>query len=122
VTSKETIRYSEAFKLQVIRELEEGKFTSYVKASEAYGIKGSCTVLEWIRKYGKNDLLNKVIIVKKPNEKNELKKLKDKIRKLESALSDIHLDLIIEKEYLKLSCDIAGIDNVEEFKKKQNIK
>ena len=122
MTSKETIRYSEAFKLQVIRELEEGKFTSYVKASEAYGIKGSCTVLEWIRKYGKNDLLNKVIIVKKPNEKNELKKLKDKIRKLESALSDIHLDLIIEKEYLKLSCDIAGIDNVEEFKKKQNIK
>lgn len=118
---KETIRYSEAFKLQLIRELEEGKFTSYVKASEAYGIRGSCTVLEWIRKYGKNNLLNKVVRVEKPNEKSEMKKLKNKIRKLESALSDAHLDLIIEKEYLKLSCEIAGIDNIDEFKKKQSI-
>ncbi len=34
----ECIRYSEAFKLQVVRELEEGKHTSCWAAREAYGI------------------------------------------------------------------------------------
>jgi len=112
------MRYSEAFKLQVVREVEEGKYESCYKASHAYGIVGGDTVQSWVCKYGKNHLLNKVIKVEKPKERNELKELKSRIRKLESALSDTHIDLIIEKEYFKMACEAAGIDDIEEFKKK----
>jgi len=115
VAIKKIIRYSEAFKLQVVRELEEGKYESCFKAAQVYGIGGGDTVQKWVCKYGMNHLLNKVIKVEQPNEKNELKKLKAKIRKLESALSDAHLDLIIEKEYINIACKAAGIDDVEKF-------
>ena len=36
---RETIRYSEAFKLQVVREIETGKYGNCNAASEAYGIR-----------------------------------------------------------------------------------
>ncbi len=38
-------------------------------------------------------------------------------KRLESALSDAHIDLMLEKEYLKEVCRAAGIDDVGEFKK-----
>jgi transposase len=119
---RKVMHYSEAFKLQLVREIEEGKYESCYLAAKSYGINGCDTVQKWVSKYGKDHLLNKVVKVEKPKERNELKELKAKVRKLESALSDAHLDLIIEKEYLKLTCEIAGIENVDEFKKKQNIK
>ena len=39
-----TIRYSEAFKLQVLREVEEGRFESGYAAERAYGIRGAGAV------------------------------------------------------------------------------
>lgn len=51
------IRYSEAFKIQVVEEIACGKFTSAYKAEKAYGIRGRSTVTKWIRKYGREDLL-----------------------------------------------------------------
>jgi len=122
VAKREVMRYSESFKLQVVRDIDSGKYESCFQAMQAYGIGGCDTVQRWVLKYGKNHLLNKVVKVEKPNEKKEIKKLKDKIRKLESALSDTHIDLILEREYLKEACRTAGIDDVVEFKKKQGIK
>ena len=58
-----TFRYSEAFKLQVVREIEEGKHASCHAASQAYGIRGLMTVPRWIRAYGKEHILRKVIRV-----------------------------------------------------------
>jgi len=45
-------RYSEACKMQVVRELERGKITQ-AEASRRYGILGHSTVLKWCRKYGR---------------------------------------------------------------------
>jgi transposase-like protein len=47
-----TYRYSEAFKQQVIMEIESGRFASTNEASEAYGIKGNTTVSNWLRQAG----------------------------------------------------------------------
>jgi hypothetical protein len=44
--------------------------------------------------------------------------LRKRVRDLESALGDAHLDLRLEKSFLSLACEAAGIDDVEEFKKK----
>ena len=38
---KKVIRYSESFKLQVIRELEEGKYSCCHHAAQAYDIGGT---------------------------------------------------------------------------------
>ena len=113
-----TIRYSEAFKQQVLRELEEGKLKSQEQARRVYGIRGSSTVAKWIGKYGKTGLMRKVVRVEKPEERSELKELRKRVRDLEKALADAHLDLKLEKSYTLQACDIAGIEDVDGFKKK----
>ena len=113
-----TIRYSEAFKLQVLRELEEGKFGSGAAAARAYGISGQVMIKYWARKYGKNHLLGKVVRVETPKEVNEAKELRKRVRELEKALADAHLDSRLDAAYLQIACRAAGIEDVEGFKKK----
>jgi len=120
--SKTVMRYSEAFKLKIVNELETGKLSCINEARKRYGIIGCGTVQYWLRKYGKNHLLNKVVKVQKADEQDELKKQKVRIRQLEKALADAHLDSIIEKEYFKMVCEVANIDDPEEFKKKLGLR
>lgn len=111
--------YSEAFKLQVVREVESGRYRNCHQASQAYGIHGPQTVPRWVERYGKAHLLNRVVRVETTMERDELKRLKARIREMESALSDAHLDLRLERSFLKLACKAAGQEDVNEFKKKQ---
>ena len=113
-----TIRYSEAFKLHVLRDLEEGKFATRSAAVRAYGIRGCGTIERWAGKYGKSHLLGKVIRVETPKEISEVKQLRKRVRELEKALADAHLDLRLGDAYLHLACEAAGAEDVEEFKKK----
>jgi transposase-like protein len=111
------MRYSEAFKLQVIRELEAGRFCGPYEAGRTYGV-GVGTVSYWLRRYGKNHLLNKVVRVMKADERTEIEALRKQVRELKGALADAHLDLKLEAAYLKIACRTAGIEDVEGFKKK----
>jgi hypothetical protein len=43
--------------------------------------------------------------------------LKERVRRLESALADANIDLALERAYTELACERAGVD-VGEFKKK----
>ncbi len=115
---KTVIRYSESFKLQVIRELEEGRHGSCHAAAEAYGIRGMGTVKGWLKKYGREDLGRRLIRVETPEDRDEHERLKKRLKELESALSDATLDLRLEREYLKIACRRAGIEDVDGFKKK----
>jgi transposase-like protein len=113
-----TIRYSEAFKQQVLRELEEGKLESIEQARRVYGIRGGGTITKWIQNYGKTHLMRKVVRVEKPEEISELKQLRKRVRDLEKGLASAHLDLKLEEAYTRVACRSAGIDDVDEFKKK----
>lgn len=110
------IRYSEAFKMEVVRELEENDLP-VAEVRRKYGIKGCGTVQGWARKYG-NGSRGKVVRVQKPEEIDELKQLKLRVRRLESALADANVDLAIERAYTRLACERAGIKDVDAFKKK----
>lgn len=111
------IRYSQAFKMAIVREIEhEGILRSEVMAK--YGIKGETTVKRWLGQFGSGKI-GRMIRVECPEEVNELKKLRDRIKRLETALADASLDLAMEKAYLKIACERAGIRDLEEFKKKQ---
>jgi hypothetical protein len=59
-----------------------------------------------------------MIRVQKPEEVNELKRLKERVKRLEAALADANLDLALERQYTRLACERAGIQDVAEFKKK----
>jgi transposase len=113
---KAAIRYSEAFKVQVVRELETGKI-NIDQICRKYGIGGRASIRHWLAKYG-NGTVGKVIRVQKPEEIDELKRLKERVRKLETALADANLDLALERAYTHLACERAGIRDVTEFKKK----
>ena len=112
------VRYSEAFKMQVVRELEENDL-AFTELKRKYGIRGADTVQVWTRKYG-NGSRGKVIRVETPQEIDELKRLKDRVKLLEKALADAHVDLAIERATTQIACQRAGIKDVEEFKKKAN--
>jgi transposase-like protein len=113
---KPIIRYSEAFKLQVVGELEREGLTAAAIRSK-YQVRGAGTVEHWVRKYG-NGTRGKVIRVETPQEINELKRLKDRVKRLETALADANIDLALERAYIRIACERAGIKDVEEFKKK----
>ena len=111
------IRYSEAFKRQVVGELERGKHSSIERARRAYGIRGSMTVWGWIRKYGREDLLPKRVRIETLKEQDELKAARKRIRELEAAVADAHIDHCLEKAYFHVLCERTGMDP-DDFKKK----
>jgi len=104
--------------MAVVRELEEDDL-AYDHMRRKYGIKGTVTVARWVRQYG-NGSRGKAIRVQKPEEINEMKRLKERMRQLETILADTNVELALERAYTRLACQRAGIENVEEFKKKAN--
>jgi transposase len=110
------IRYSEAFKLAVVRELErEGQTFEAVRRK--YGIKGSATVQLWVRRYG-NGSRGKVIRVERPDEIDQKKQMQERVRVLERTIGTLHVELALERAYLEIACERAGIADVAGFKKK----
>jgi len=110
-------RYSEAFKRQVVGELERGKHDSIDGARRANSIGGSITVANWVRKYGREDLLPKRVRIETLQERDELKEARKRIRELEAAVADAHIDYCLEKGFLQAACERLGVD-MESFKKK----
>jgi transposase-like protein len=110
------IRYSEAFKLQVVAEVERDNLT-FEGVSRKYGIRGDGTVSRWVRAYG-NGSRGRIIRVETPEEIDEMKQLKDRVKQLESLLADANIDLALERAYTRIACERAGIKDVAEFKKK----
>lgn len=114
---RSVLRYSEAFKRQVIFDFEQGKFTSIAEIRKAYNIRGGGTVQSWIRKYGHEELLVKKVKVETLSERDELQEAKKRIRQLEAALADVHIDSSLEHSFLQIACKRLGED-LTEFKKK----
>jgi len=110
------IRYSEAFKMQLVRELETQEI-SYAECRRKYGVRGAYTLQLWVSKFG-NGSIGKVIRVEQPKEINEKQQLKRRVRDLERLLADTNIDLAMERAYTHLACERAGIKDVAEFKKK----
>jgi transposase-like protein len=89
---------------------------SYAAVRQKYGITGNATVQVWVRKYG-SGIRGRMVRVEKPEEISQLKRLKERVRQLESALADANIDLGLERAYTRLACEEAGIQDVEAFKK-----
>ncbi len=89
---EQAIRYSESFKLKLLRDLEEGKFANLSQAARSYGVSSGGMVRYWARKYGKEHLLGAVVHVQTPQEARELRQLRNRLRELEKELATAHKD------------------------------
>ena len=112
------IRYSEAFKRKVVEGLEKGELRNQAEARELYGIGGSCTIYRWLRKYGKNHLVAKVVKVESMKERDRVKQLKRRIRELEKALADTKVEQVLDRAYFEVLCEEMGIEDTAGYKKK----
>lgn len=109
------IRYSKAFKMQCVQEVEAGTSCAY-DVQRKYKIKGSATVMRWVRRFGSGKY-GKIIRVEKAGEVNVTSQLRIELRRVKEALADTYMELALEKAFLVVACE--GMEQtVEGFKKK----
>jgi transposase-like protein len=109
------IRYSRAFKLQAVGEVESGEKCAH-QVQLKYGIKGCHTVPRWVRQFG-SGRYGKIIRVEKAHEVNEARQLRSELRRVKEALADTHMELALEQAFLAVACEELD-QSVEGFKKK----
>lgn len=109
-------KYSSAFKLKVVNEIESGKL-SIRQAMEIYDIGGGSTISRWINNLGRNHLLSKIVRIEMKDEKDKVKELKERVRQLEKLLANKELDSLMNEAFLELLAEDNEVD-LEEFKKK----
>lgn len=109
------IRYSRAFKLQAVREVESGKLCAH-QVQLKYGILGTGTVPLWVRQFGSGKY-GKLIRVERADETQVNARLRQQLRQAKEALADAHMELALERAYLAEACEQME-QSVEGFKKK----
>ena len=109
------IRYSKAFKLQAVREVESGREDAR-GVEHKYGVKGHGTVTRWVRQLGSGKY-GKIIRVERADEISEAARLRRQLQVAKGALADAHMELALEKGFLTVACEQLD-QTVEGFKKK----
>jgi transposase-like protein len=109
------IRYSKGFKMQCVREVEAGKSCAYA-VQRKYKIKGTATVMRWVRQLG-SGRYGKIVRVEKAHEVNEAGQLRSELRRVKEALADTHMELALEQAFLAVACEELD-QSLEVFKKK----
>ena len=111
------VRYSEAFKLQVVRELETGRLRSREEARQRYGIGGTTTVARWVRRYGRAGIQGRVVRVETTDERDQLAALRARISELERAVVDSKVQEALHKAYFDIVCREHGVNDPVALKK-----
>lgn len=109
-------RYSAAFKMQVMEEIRDGKWTSALQAGTMYGIHPG-VVYDWMDKLGFSHLKKRIVEVKTAKDIDELKKLRKQIRELKDALANEVISHAVDVATLQIAA--RKLDTtVDELKKK----
>jgi transposase len=87
----QTEGYSESFKMTVVAEVISGQISQRA-AQIKYGIGGHCTITKWIKKYGTNKEVKKILKVRMPHDKLKIKELKTRVHQLEHLVTDLQLE------------------------------
>jgi transposase-like protein len=116
--SNEIKQYSLAFKQMVVSQIESGKFT-ISEAKRTYDIGGCATIPKWLKKFGKDHLLNKVVRIEMKGERDRIKELERQKRELESALAQEHLKNICLESLIECVEEHYQIDVKKNFGDKQ---
>lgn len=107
-------RYSVAFKMQVVEEVENGLITAE-SARKLYNIPGKATIAEWVEKYGINQRINKAVYVMTREEEIELIRLRKENQRLQKALDDSHLRNLALESLIEVAGETYGADLKKNF-------
>ena len=107
-----TRRYSISFRLMVVTEFEKGVTIGYLQRK--YGITGGSTIQNWVRSFGKNHLLNKVVRIETMEEKDRIKELERQLKEAKIALADATM----EKRMYEILVEVANEELKVDLKKK----
>jgi transposase len=97
------MRYSSSFKQKVVNEIEREGLSISV-AARRYDIRGGGTIQKWLKQFGKNQYLNKIVRVEMKGEKDRVKELEAEVKKLKLALAD----KTMQKDVLETLIDIVN--------------
>ena len=86
-------RYSLSFKQKLISEIESGIYT-IKEAQRVYGVSDH-SLYNWIRQFGKEYLINRTVRVEMRGEADRVKELEKEKQKLETALAQAHLKIMV---------------------------
>jgi transposase-like protein len=107
--SKKLYRYSLCFKQSVVSSIEaDGLCVEQARAK--YGIGGSMTIQKWLRQFGKNHLLNKVVMVQTVSERDELKRLKSELSALKVQYAELAIDHKLSVKSLEIADEMFNLD------------
>ena len=104
-------QYTEAFKLQVVRDIERGK-TTMSEVARKYGINGAQTILRWLKRYGKGIVTDGRLVKSAKNmEPERLAFLEQRNRELEQAIArltieKVALEALVEEAQVHLGVDL----------------
>ena len=101
-------RYSEAFRLQVVKEYEEG--AGIRQLQKKYGITGTPTIYQWVKKYSKEGLRDQLMVIQKPEEREQIKELEERNRRLEELVTQLSIDKLLLESTLAVIEREHGID------------
>jgi transposase-like protein len=107
-------RYSLAFKQKVIQEIESGRLTAG-EAQKLYGIGSNRTIDNWLEKYGKGHLINRVVRIESTDEVNRLKVVEKEKQRLESALAQAHLKILSLETMISKADEFYNTDIKKNF-------
>jgi len=110
---KTTIRYSNSFKLMIVEEIEHGNTFEAVRRK--YGIGGAAIIQQWVKKYGKHHLLNKIVRVETMTEKDRLKELEAENKKLKLKLAETYMAKDCLEELITMANEIYKTDLKKNF-------
>jgi transposase len=100
-------KYSQAFKVQVVREYERGYHTKDDLMNK-YKISGHSTVLQWCRKYGKL-YYSKTTVPGRPMKDPQ----KQRIKELEHELKESREKLLVYEKLIEITRRETGIDIIK---------
>ena len=101
-------RYSMAFKQKVISEIESGKY-SLRQSSKIYNV-SDVSLYKWLKRFGKNHLIGKVVRIEMKGEADRIKQLEAEKKELESALAQAQLKIITLESTMEVAEEIYKID------------
>ena len=110
------IRYSQAFKLQIVREYEAG--ASVHSLAQKYGIGGATTIKAWIKKYGRSGYRAEKVVIQTADDQLAVKAMRKRIAELESALAETVLENRMLKTTLEVASEALEMDIKKNFDKK----
>jgi len=106
VIEKITKRYSIAVKQEALEGISKGLYTKS-ETAKLYGVSPGA-VAKWIKSLNRTELLNKIVRIQMPEEINRIKKLEEEKKRLESALAQAQLKIIVLESTIEVLEEKSG--------------